>query len=118
MPRSVHELAELEAAIRRTLADPSVDARTAKLLASGKTKIAKKVVEEASEVSFAYLYEDHDEIVREAVDLLYNLSVLLVASGVSLEEVYGEMESRRLLSGIAGKLPKAPAEAQILVDSK
>lgn len=89
-------------------ADPEKSA-TAKLFASGRMKIAKKVVEEAAEVSLACVMDDRDEIVREAADLVYNLVVLLAESGVDPDEVWDEMARREAMMGLAGKLPKSAA---------
>jgi phosphoribosyl-ATP pyrophosphohydrolase len=44
--------------------------------------------------------------VRESADLLYNLVVLWVASGVHPKDVWMEMTRRERLLGIAEKLPK------------
>ena len=49
-------------------------------------------------------------VVRESADLLYNLVVLWVASGVHPDEVWREMERRERLLGIAEKLPKSEIE--------
>ena len=45
-------------------------------------------------------------VYRESADLLYNLMVLSVASGVHPDEVWHEMARRERLLGIAEKLPK------------
>src|SRR3546814_19049803 len=50
--------------------------RTAKLFADGRTKIAKKLVEEASEVSLECVTNNRDAVIHESVDLLYNWIVL------------------------------------------
>jgi phosphoribosyl-ATP pyrophosphohydrolase len=47
-----------------------------------------------------------DAVIRESADLLYNLVVLWVSSGVHPEEVWEEMERRERLLGIAEKIPK------------
>jgi phosphoribosyl-ATP pyrophosphohydrolase len=52
-----------------------------------------------------------DALVRESADLLYNLVVLWVASGVQPKEVWKEMDRRERLFGIAEKLLKMPTEA-------
>ena len=48
---------------------------------------------------------------RESADLLYNLVVLWVASGVHPKDVWMEMERRERLLGIAEKIPKHAADA-------
>jgi len=47
--------------------------------------------------------------VRESADLLYNLVVLWVASGVDPKDVWKEMDRRERLFGIAEKLLKSSA---------
>ncbi|MBN8919375.1 MAG: phosphoribosyl-ATP diphosphatase [Rhizobiales bacterium] len=93
-------------------ADPMVS-RTARLLGSGRAKIAKKLVEEAVEVVIDAMNsaESNEAVVRESADLVYNLVVLWVAAGVKPADVWEEMARRERLLGIAGKLPKPrPAE--------
>jgi len=104
------ELARLFETVRSIQAGETAEERTTRLLASGRIKIAKKVVEEAAEIGLSYVAGDRDETVREAADLFYNLVVLLVSMDVSIEEVWQEMERRQALMGIAGKLPKQKPE--------
>ncbi|EJW11951.1 Phosphoribosyl-ATP pyrophosphatase [Rhodovulum sp. PH10] len=86
-------------------ADPT-GSRTARLLRSGRGKIAKKVAEEAAEVVIEAMTDHHDNIVRESADLVYNLTVLWASVGVKPAEVWAEMERRERLYGIAEKLAK------------
>ena len=85
--------------------------RTAKLFADGRTKIAKKLVEEASEVSLEYVTDNRDEVIHESVDLIYNWVVLLSDMGIRPAEIWEEMERREAEYGIAGKLPKSSGDA-------
>jgi phosphoribosyl-ATP pyrophosphohydrolase len=85
--------------------DPAVS-RTARLLRAGRGKIAKKLAEEAVEVVIDAMHGDRDAVVRESADLLYNLVVVWVASGVRPSEVWKEMNRREQLFGIAEKLLK------------
>ena len=82
-------------------ADPAVS-RTARLLRAGRAKMAKKLAEEAVEVVIG----EREAVVRESADLIYNLVVLWVASGLKPDEVWAEMKRRERLMGIAEKLPK------------
>lgn len=82
------------------------DSRTAKLLRSGREKMAKKLAEEAVEVLLDAIHGDRDAVVRESADLLYNLVVLWVAAGVKPQDVWDEMKYRERLMGIAEKRPK------------
>ena len=86
-------------------ADPSVS-RTAKLLRAGRSKMAKKLAEEAIEVVIDAVNGDGEAVIRESADLLYNLTVLWASAGVRPEDVWREMERREML-GIAEKLPKS-----------
>ena len=91
-------------------ADPATS-RTARLLRSGRGKMAKKLAEEAVEVVIDAMNGHTDAVVRESADLLYNLVVLWVASGVHPQDVWTEMERRERLLGIAEKLPKEGPDA-------
>ncbi len=68
---------------------------TASLLAEGRDKICAKISEEAGEVVAAALGEGRDRVVYETGDLLYHLLVLLVAEGVTLDEIARELQGRR-----------------------
>ncbi|HEY6992576.1 MAG TPA: phosphoribosyl-ATP diphosphatase [Xanthobacteraceae bacterium] len=91
-------------------ADPATS-RTARLLRAGRSKMAKKLAEEAVEVAIDAMHGQSDAVVRESADLLYNLVVLWVASGVHPKDVWMEMERRERLLGIAEKLPKERPDA-------
>ena len=93
-------------------ADPATS-RTAKLLRSGRPKIAKKVAEEAVEVVMDAMHGDRDAVVRESADLLYNLVVLWVSTGIEPRHVWDEMSRRERLLGLAEKLPKKMVETAV-----
>lgn len=76
---------------------------TAKLLAGGPAKPAKKLGEEAVEAAIAAVQGDRAGLVAEAADVLYHLLVVLKAAGVALDEVMAELERRTAQSGIAEK---------------
>jgi phosphoribosyl-ATP pyrophosphohydrolase len=61
--------------------DPAAS-RTARLFRAGRSKIAKKLAEEAIEVVIDAMNGDRNAVVRESADLLYNLVVVWAASGV------------------------------------
>jgi len=86
--------------------DPT-QSRTAQLLRSSRAKIAKKLAEEAVEVVIDALHGQPEAVIQECADLLYNLVVLWVASGVKPAYIWDEMARRERLFGIAEKLPKA-----------
>ena len=95
-----------QAVLAARTADPA-KSRTARLLRSGRAKMAKKLAEEAVEVVIDAMHGHSDAVVRESADLLYNLTVLWASAGVAPQDVWREMERRELLLGIAEKLPKS-----------
>lgn len=68
---------------------------TTYLFAEGIDKILKKFGEESAETIIAAKNDDQQRVVSEVADLLYHLLVLLVARGVSLEEIAKELAQRR-----------------------
>ena len=99
-----------QAVLAARTADPA-SSRTARLLRAGRSKMAKKLAEEAVEVVIDAMHGHSEAVVRESADLLYNLVVLWVASGVHPKDVWTEMERRERLLGIAEKLPKERVDA-------
>jgi len=85
--------------------DPS-SSRTARLLRAGRSKMAKKLAEEAIEVVIDAMHGDRYAVIKESADLLYNLVVLWIAAGIRPEDVWKEMDRRERLLGIAEKVPK------------
>jgi len=57
-------------------------------LDAGVHAIGKKIVEEAAEVWMAAEYESDAETAEEISQLLYHLQVLMLAKGLTLEDVY------------------------------
>src|ERR1700733_6595381 len=107
MPDSIQRLYQATLDCRHD--DPSTS-RTARLLRSGRSKMAKKLAEEAVEVVIDAMHGSRDAVVRESADLIYNLVVLWVSAGVQPKEVWKEMERRERLFGIAEKLLKEPVD--------
>jgi phosphoribosyl-ATP pyrophosphohydrolase/phosphoribosyl-AMP cyclohydrolase len=68
---------------------------TTYLFNSGLDKILKKVGEESAETIIAAKNDDVSRLTSETADLVFHLLVLLVARGVSLDEVRKELERRR-----------------------
>ena len=101
MPDSISRLYQAVQAARH--ADPATS-RTARLLRSGRAKMAKKLAEEAVEVVIDAMHGNRDAVVNESADLIYNLVVLWVSSDVRPADVWKEMERRERLFGIAEKL--------------
>ena len=86
----------------RTGGDPN-GSYTAKLLAEGIERIAKKLGEEAVETVIAAVGGDADALAGESADLLYHWLVLLAAAGVAPDAVAAKLEAREGRSGIAEK---------------
>lgn len=70
---------------------------TTYLFEKGLDKILKKVGEECTEVIIAAKGQDHKETVYEIADLAYHVMVLMVASGITLDEVKAELASRHVI---------------------
>ena len=68
---------------------------TTYLFNNGLDKILKKVGEESAETIIAAKNEDGTRLTAEVADLVYHLLVLLVARGVSLDQIRAELASRR-----------------------
>ncbi|MEA2975545.1 MAG: phosphoribosyl-ATP pyrophosphohydrolase [Alphaproteobacteria bacterium] len=98
-----------EAVLAARSSDPT-KSRTARLLQSGRAKMAKKLAEEAVEVVIDAMNGHTDAVVRESADLFYNLVVLWVSAGVHPQDVWEEMNRRERLLGIAEKMPKTRPE--------
>jgi phosphoribosyl-ATP pyrophosphohydrolase len=99
-------LIRLYDAVRNSRGKDTTASRTARLLHAGPRKIAKKVAEEAAEVALEAAMGHRPNVIRESADLLYNLVVLWVEAGVTLQDVWDEMDRRERMMGIAEKLPK------------
>jgi phosphoribosyl-ATP pyrophosphohydrolase len=85
--------------------DPSTS-RTARLLGSGRNKVAKKFAEEAVEVVIDAVNGDSKAMIKESADLIYNLVVLWVSTDIHPGVVWKEIGRRERLLGNAEKLPK------------
>jgi phosphoribosyl-ATP pyrophosphohydrolase len=97
---TIEKLAATIAARAAASADTSY---TAKLLAGGVEKCAKKFGEEAFELAMAATSKDKAHTANEAADVVYHLLVLLQASGVSLAEVEKILAARESQSGLEEK---------------
>ena len=96
-------LARLQATIAaRKGADPA-SSWTARLLAGGPERCAKKLGEEAIETVIAAIQGDKDALAAESADLIYHWLVLLAAAGVPLQAVADALESREGRSGLDEK---------------
>jgi phosphoribosyl-ATP pyrophosphohydrolase/phosphoribosyl-AMP cyclohydrolase len=87
-------LGALTQLIRQRIAERPDGSYTAKLLAAGTRRIAQKVGEEGVELALAAVAQSDREVVGEAADLLYHMTLLLEAKGSSLAAVVAELEKR------------------------
>lgn len=88
-------LTQLYALIEERERDRPDDSYTTYLFEQGIDKILKKVGEESAETIIAAKNEDKGLFVNEVSDLIYHLIVLLVARGVTLDQISDELARRR-----------------------
>jgi phosphoribosyl-ATP pyrophosphohydrolase len=79
---------ELYDELRAKAAAGAPGSRTVELVQAGVHTIGKKIVEEAAEVWMAAEYEGEQRTAEEISQLLYHLQVLMVAQGITPEDVY------------------------------
>ena len=77
--------------------EPKEGSYTTYLFDKGLDKILKKVGEECTEVIIAGKGGDKAETVYEIADLCYHVMVLMVQSGISLEDVTRELARRHVI---------------------
>src|ERR1700712_1229425 len=86
-PERVKTFEGLFAELSAKAVERPAGSRTIAQLDSGVHGIGKKVVEEAAEVWMAAEYESDDRLAEETSQLLYHLQVMLIARGLTLEDV-------------------------------
>lgn len=87
-------LARLERIVESRVGVDPESSYTARLLSEGIQRCAQKVGEEGVEVALAAVAGEREELVDESADLLYHLLVVLAASGISIDEISRQLESR------------------------
>lgn len=92
--------------IARLAADPEAS-YVAALHRRGLPVIARKLGEEAVETIIAALSGSREELVGEAADVLFHLTVLLGEKGVPLAEVMAELDRREGVSGLVEKASRS-----------
>lgn len=91
-------IAELERVLaERATADPATS-YTARLMGEGIKRIAQKVGEEGVETALAGVAGDDAEVASEGADLIYHLTLLLHARGLSWSPVIDELRRRHAAS--------------------
>lgn len=79
---------ELFAELSAKAAERPAGSRTVAQLDAGVHAIGKKLVEEAAESWMAAEHEGAERTAEELSQLLYHVQVMMIASGLSLEDVY------------------------------
>ena len=64
---------------------------TVAALDAGIHAMGKKIIEEAGEVWLAAEHESNEALATEISQLLYRLQVLMIARGITLDDVYKEL---------------------------
>ncbi|MEO7073241.1 MAG: bifunctional phosphoribosyl-AMP cyclohydrolase/phosphoribosyl-ATP diphosphatase HisIE [Rhodanobacter sp.] len=87
-------LGELDALVARRHSERPHGSYTTKLFDSGIRRIAQKVGEEGVETALAAVVQGDAELLGEAADLLFHLTVALRARGLALADVAGVLTKR------------------------
>jgi phosphoribosyl-ATP pyrophosphohydrolase len=106
---SSFSLTDLEMIVAERAKAPPEGSWTAKLVAAGQEKAAKKLGEEAVETVIAAVSGDRANLTAEAADLLYHLIVVLKIGGIPLQDVLNELERRTGQSGLQEKASRKPS---------
>lgn len=102
-------LSDLEAIVAERAKAAPDESWTAKLVAAGQAKAAKKLGEEAIETVIAAIADDRENLTYEAADLLYHLLVVLNIADIPLEQVLAELQRRTTQSGLKEKASRQGA---------
>mgnify|MGYP003582581608 CR=1 FL=1 len=87
-------LSDLDALVAQRDRERPVDSYTTRLFDAGVRRIAQKVGEEGVETALAAVAQDETALLGESADLLYHLTVLLRARGLSLAEAVDVLRQR------------------------
>lgn len=79
---------ELFAELSAKVAVGDESSGTVRLVGAGVHAVGKKVVEEAAESWMAAEYEGPERAAEEIAQLLYHAQVLMIATGLHLDDVY------------------------------
>lgn len=94
LPMPCGFLDELDALVAARERERPAGSYTTQLFNDGLRRIAQKVGEEGVETALAAVAQDEAALVGEAADLLFHLTVLLRARGLSLAAAIGELQRR------------------------
>ncbi len=84
--------------------DPQEGSYTCYLFEQGLDKILKKCGEECAETIIAAKNGNKQEIILEISDLMFHLSVLMAQTGVTPDDISGELEKRSNKTGNLKKM--------------
>lgn len=87
-PEAVKTFDQLYAELAQKAETRPEGSGTVAALDAGVHQIGKKIVEEAAEVWMASEYQTEAETAEEISQLLYHLQVMMIAKGISPEDVY------------------------------
>ncbi len=93
--RNINFLSKLEKIIDKKALDKESGSYTNELFQKGIKEIAKKVTEEAGEVSISAVTND-GRVIDESADLLFHLLVLLRNQNLSIRDVIDKLEQRSI----------------------
>ena len=65
--------------------------------------LAKKIGEESSELIIDFIKNNKEGAIKESADLIYHVLVIWVSLGINPEEIWKELSSRKIISGIEEK---------------
>ena len=82
---------QLFAELQERVAYRPRDSGTVAALDAGVHEIGKKVVEEAAEAWMAAEHESPERAAEEIAQLLYHAQVLMIACGLTLDDVYARL---------------------------
>ena len=74
--------------LSRKVAEEDPESGTVRLVEAGRHAIGKKLLEEAGEVWLAAEHESSERTAEEISQLLYHVQVMMLACGLSLDDVY------------------------------
>lgn len=89
--RTVKTFEELFAELGERARSRPAGSATVAALEAGVHHVGKKILEEAGEVWIAAEHESDDALAGEISQLLYWTQVLMIARGLTLDDVYGKL---------------------------
>ena len=72
--------------------------------------LAKKIGEESSELIIDFLKKNKQGVIKESADLIYHILVIWVYLGINPQDIWNELSSRKLKSGIEEKKDRGKNE--------